>query len=360
MSKDKHHNERESYPDEITLRDIVMSSVAGIKWVKKNAIGLALCIILSVAGSFLWYNQQEEVYVSELTFMLNDDNNPNISGVSGILGQLGIAPQTGKYNVDKLLEIAISQRIINKSLLSEAVIGKHKDFLANHLIRGLGLHEKWSHKDEALQGFFFDNADSGKFNSIEEFALKDIYQRVVGPKNNRSKGLLSTDYGNTHYIMSLYIRSPSDSLSIALVQSIYKEVSGFYIEKSIESSQSVFDLLKAEKDSIDKKIRTVAKDIALIGDRNSGSFRYQNNVESALLEKELVGLEVLSEEIIKNVSRAEYALKTNTPLIQVLDFPSYPLYPQKTSLVKHLFVGLSVGLLLYAFIQYLRLVFRFI
>ena len=107
MSQDKHHNERKSYPDEITLKDIILSSVSIIKWIKNNAIGLALCLILSLAISFFWYTRQDEAYVSELTFMLNDDNNPNISGVSGILGQLGIAPQTGKYNVDKLLELSL-------------------------------------------------------------------------------------------------------------------------------------------------------------------------------------------------------------------------------------------------------------
>jgi len=360
MSQDKHHNQRETYPDEITLKDLVMSSVAILKWLKKHALGIALCLVLSLAISLLWYSRQEEIYVSELTFMLNDDNNPNISGVSGILGQLGIAPQTGKYNVDKLLEIATSRRIIDKSLLTKATIGAKSDLLANHLIRHLELHERWSGRDESLIGFFFDHTDQENFNSAEEFALKDIYQRVVGPKNNRSKGLLSTDYGNTHYIMSLYISSPSDSLSIVLANSIYKEVSGFYVEKSIENSQRVYDLLQAKKDSIDEKIKAIAYDVALLGDRNSGSFRYQNNVNSVLLEKELDGLEVLSEEIIKNVSRAEYALKTSTPLIQALDLPTYPLSPHKGSLMKHLFIGFILGLILFALIQYLRLVFRFI
>ena len=298
--------------------------------------------------------------MADLSFMLNDDNNPNISGVTSILGQLGIAPQTGKYNVDKLLEIAASRRIITKSLLTKARVGDQEDLLANHLIEKLGLREAWSQRDPGYESFLFSATDSSAINPMEEFALKDLYQRVAGTKNDRSKGLLTSDYGNTHYIMSLTVTTPSDSLSIALVKSIYKEVSDFYVEKSIESSQRVYNLLLAEKDSIDQRISDIAYDVALIGDKNSGAFRYQNNVKSALLEKELAGLEVVSEEIIKNVSRAEYALKTSTPLIQVLDVPSYPLSPQKGSLYKLLLIGLLGGFLLFGLVQYLRLIFRYI
>lgn len=360
MSQNKHQIERKSYPDEITLKEIVLSSVAIIMWLKQNWLGLGICLFFSLVLSFVWYSRQEEVYVAELTFMLNDDNNPNVSSVSGILGQLGIAPQSGKYNVDKLLEIAASHRIISKSLLSRALVNNQEDILANHLIRELELGQVWAEKNEFDRDFSFVNTETDKFNSAETFALKELYQRVVGPKNDRSKGLLNTDYGNTHYIMSLYVSTPSDSLSVAMANSIYKEVSGFYVEKAIENSQGVYDLLESKKDSLDERIKDVAYDIALIGDRNSGSFRYQNNVKSVLLEKELAGLEVLSEEIIKNVSRAEYALKTSTPLIQILDFPIYPLSPHKTSLIKPLFVGLVVGILLFLILQYTRLILRHI
>jgi len=288
--------------------------------------------------------------------MLNDDQNPNISSVSGVLSTLGIAPQTGKYNVDKLLEIAYSRRIINQTLLSKATVSGKEDFLANHLINKLDLAERWQDQDDKFKGFLFSHDDQSSYTQLELSAMKKLYQAVVGPKVDRAKGLLRADYGNTHYIMSLYMTTPSDSLSIALVDQIYDEVSEFYVLKATESNQLVFDLIKEKRDSLQKQINTVAYNIAGISDRNAGSFRTSSSVEAALLEQELRGHQVLMEEIIKNLSRAEYALETSTPLIQLLDRPSFPLSPLKSPILRNLVLSLFAGVVLYLMWLYIRLV----
>jgi len=360
MNEETHHTERKAYADEVTLQDVILSSVTIFNWIKKNFIGLGLSITVMTAVAIGWSYSQEDKYLAELSFMLNDDNNPNISSVSGILGQLGIAPQSGKYNVDKLLEIARSKRIIHKSLFVEKQIGGHSDYLANHLIRRLHLNEKWGKSRSEMRTFIFSHEQLDSLNPQEQFALQALYQTVVGPKANRDKGLLGADYGNTDYIMSLYMLSPSDSLSIGVVEAVYSVVKEFYVQKSDEKNQSVFDLIKSKKDSIDLVINQVATRAAELKDLSGGSFRSRNGVQIALLESRLIGLQVLQEEVIRNQSRAEYALETNTPLIQLLDHPTYPLSPQKSSLVRSVIEGVLLGIVVYAIIIYLLLVYRHI
>ena len=113
MEPSNHH---EKYADEITLDEVISSSADIIRWIRSNVIGLGLTCLVAVGAVLVWYAQQEEHYVAELSFMLNDDNNPQISGMAGVLSQFGIASSGGKYNVDKLLEIARSQRIIESTL----------------------------------------------------------------------------------------------------------------------------------------------------------------------------------------------------------------------------------------------------
>lgn len=356
MTHEPNHISRQSYPDEVTLQDFILSSARILKWFKKHWLGLIICIGITLCTTLWWASQQEETYVAELSFMLNDDNNSNISAASSILSQLGIAPQTGRYNVDKLLEIARSERIIKKSLLQKSTIGNKTDFLANHLIERLTLHEKWSKTDESLSSFYFKHDQIEDFVASELSAIKRLYQIIVGPKHDRTNGLLAADYGNTDYIMSLRLSTPSDSLSIGAVESIYEELVGFYTTKSSEKNRSIYDLIQGKKDSLDRIIRDVAYDLGRMKDRREGSYKSSNSADIALLENKLGGLQILSEEVIKNLSRAEYALEANTPLIQLLDKPSYPLSAQKPSYLRIAIVAVLLGLILFAVFCFLRAV----
>lgn len=356
MTQESNHISRQTYPDEVSLQDVILSSARILKWLKKHWLGLAVCLCITLGPSLWWASQQEETYIAELSFMLNDDNNSNISAASSILSQLGISPQSGRYNVDKLLEIARSERIINKSLLEKRTIGSNTDFLANHLIERLALHEKWKKSDEALASFYFKHNQIDDFVKSEQTAIKRLYQLVVGPKHDRTNGLLKADYGSTDYIMSLRLSTPSDSLSIGVVESIYEELVGFYTTKSSEKNRSIYDLIQGKKDSLDQIIRDVAYDLGRMKDRREGSFKSSSSADIALLENKLAGLQILSEEVIKNLSRAEYALEANTPLIQLLDKPSYPLTPQKPSYLRITIIAAFLGFILFGLFCFFRAV----
>jgi len=307
MNQDK-RDRKTVYSDEVTLHDIIHSSVSIIAWLKKNILGLSACILLSTALVIAWTYNQPDKYVAEYSFMLNDDNNPSISSVSGILGQLGIAPQSGKYNVAKLLEIAKSQKVLYETFLDKKEIGGRQDYVGNHLINALGLEDEWIKRKTEMHDYRLTHDKLDSLSSLDQFALKSLYHIVAGPKSNENTGLFSTADGNPDYIMSLYMESPSDSLSIVVVEAIYDKVSSFYVQKSKEKNQSIFDLLKSKKDSIDVEIKNVAYKAAQYKDQNAGSYKRSNEVQSSLLEGQLSGLLVLQEEVIKNLSRADYAL----------------------------------------------------
>ena len=343
MKSNSEQNRR--YADEITLDEVITSLADVIRWIKSNIIGLSLSCLLSLGAILLWYMQQEEYYVAEMSFMLNDDNNPQISGMAGVLSQFGIAPSGGKYNVDKLLEIARSKRLIEATLIKEVEIGGKNEMLANHFIDIHDLDDSWVDRRPHLQDF---QLDSEKIKSPDgQFVLKYLKNRIAGTKQNRSGALLTSDYGNTDYIMSFYMKSLSDSLSINFVKELYTEVSNFFVAKSVERSEKVYNLILTERDSLSELISDTALKAALQKDKSAGSFSNQNNVQLALLESKLVGYQAALQQITENLGRAEYAVKTSTPLIQPLDYPSFPLSPQKPSILKYSLAGIGLGLFCY-------------
>lgn len=354
MNSNSDHNQK--YADEITLDEVISAVADVIRWIKSNILGLGLSCLIATGAMLFWYAQQEDHYVAELSFMLNDDNNPQISGMAGVLSQFGIAPSGGKYNVDKLLEIARSKRIIESTLLNEVELGGKNKLLANHFIDIHELDDTWEEKRPHLKDF---QLDTSKVKSTDSrFVLKSLKSKIAGTKQNRSGALLTSDYGNTDYIMSFYMKTLSDSLSILFVNELYKEVSDFFVSKSVERSQKVLNLILVERDSLAELISSTALEAARLKDRSGGSFINQNNVKSALLESKLVGYQAALQQITENLGRAEYAVKTSAPLIQPLDYPSYPLSPQQPSLLKYLMFGFAIGLVIYIliifFIQVLR------
>lgn len=343
MKSNSDHNQK--YTDEITLDEVISAMADVIRWIKSNILGLGLSCIVATAALLFWYTQQEEHFVAELSFMLNDDNNPQISGMAGVLSQFGIAPSGGKYNVDKLLEIARSKRIIESTLLNEVELGGKSKLLANHFIDIHELNDTWEEKRPHLKDF---QLDTSKVKSTDgQFVLKSLKNKIAGTKQNRSGALLTSDYGNTDYIMSFYMKTLSDSLSILFVNELYKEVSDFFVSKSVERSQKILNLIMSERDSLAELISSTALEAARLKDRSGGSFINQNNVKSALLESKLVGYQSALQQITENQGRAEYAVKTSAPLIQPLDYPSYPLSPQKPSLFKYALIGFVLGIVCY-------------
>ena len=96
-----------------------------------------------------------------------------------------------------------------------------------------------------------------------------------------------------------------------------------------------------------------------IRDSNSvGVFKNKNNVQTALFESKLVGYQAALIQITENLGRAEYAVKTSAPLIQLLDAPSYPLSPQKPSILKYFLGGLGLGIISYLALAFALEVFR--
>ena len=360
MCADRNSNDqfRERFEDEITLSDLIDSLAGYVNWVRKNLVQLVVFIILGVAITVFWRFQQPEEYVAELTFMLNDENNPQVSGLSSVLGQLGIPFSGGKYNVDKLLEISKSRNLISSTLMTSKNVDGKEDLLANHFLEILDLKSQWKFEEESLEGFSFEIENLENQDARTLYVNKSLIDLITGPKSDRSKGLFTTDYGRTDYIMSFLLRSPSAELSMSFINELYDQVSNFYINQATQKNAQVLKIIEGKRDSIEALINTTAFRVADLKDKSLGSFRNTNRVEIALLESQLAALRGAAEETAKNLERAEFVLETRTPLIQILDRPLPPLYPQKSSLMRAILMGIVMGIIFYLFLLFTVRVLR--
>ena len=330
--------------DELSLYEVLRGIKQSAMYLLRHWKIIALSCLLCISATYFSHKNQQERFTAKLTFMLNDDSGGQLSGITGILGQLGLPVPSGKYNIDHLLEISRSRSRIQETLFEIVEVGEQSGLLANHLIELYELDSQWATKDARFEGFRFKHSDLAEFNETENFALKSIYGLVAGSHDDRDDALLQVNYGREAYIMDFSMTSFSQDLSIQFVKVLFDKVSQFYISKAIEKPMNIFKSMAAKRDSIEKAWIEVETTIANRKDSNFGSFGSRAVSELNRLTSQAIILKTALAQAEQNLVIAELSLSNNTPLIQKIDDPIPPLQPNRTSLFRIALIGIGLGL----------------
>ncbi len=329
--------------DEITLKELILKIQEYWRelWRHWWLIGL-------IAVPFIGYKAYdamttEPIYPAALTFMVDEDEGNALAGMSSILGQIGIGGiRRGKYNLDKILEISKSRRVLQMAIFSKVSIDGTSDYLANHLIRQFQLHEKWEDDTTGLKGFLYSHGNVETFTSNELAVLKKLQGLLNGSES--TEGIYSTSYNEDTGIMTLKIESPSESLSIALVDSIFGQLTSYYVEKSTEKALATYTLMKSKTDSLAAALKSAEYSLAEFVDRNQNVYSAtEGTLKRTRLASNVQRLQLMHGEALKNLEFADFSLKNKTPFITLIDDAIPPIRPVEPSLLKSLIIGALLG-----------------
>ncbi len=327
---------------EITMRGVIQFVIKYSRIVRQRWYVVALICLLT-SGYFL-YNafQARWAYNANLTFMLNDSEKGGMGGIGSLLGQFGLGGGGGEGNLDKIVELSRSSRILKTALFAKATIDGREDFFANHVINAMGLHEEWKKDTSGLPNFLFTRGEFENFNRIENHATNEI----LGLMNAKKDPLFTCGYAKLSTIFSMNFISPNEELSIQLVRKIFENLSEFYVMKTTERERQTHDVLRAQKDSVYAVMRGKEVSAARFQDFNRGLVLQSEKVKGDQMQKDAQIATLAYGEMLKQYAIADFALKNNTPFIQPIDMPTAPLERKRDSKRKALMLGLGLGLFL--------------
>lgn len=342
--EDKVQPSHTEHQDELTLRDLIIA----FHTYRREAFRhwwLYACVFLLIGG-FLAYRawSSPPVYAAELTFMVNEDEGGGLGGMSSVLGQLGLgrARTAGRYNLDKLVELAKSRRIIQQVLLTPYV--DSTSFIGNALITEYQLDEKWGEGNPAMKGFRFTHDSVESFNANERHALLALHSLLKG--GEKQPGLISASYDELSGILSLTCATTNEDLSLAITLTHFEKLGKFYIDQAIERQQKTYELVHAKVDSIAGELSRTDVNLAVFTDASNNLFSRVDQVKGQRLQRDIIKLSAMQAEAVKNMEYAEFMLKNARPVIQELDIPISPIQPVKPSLLKALLIGAAVAFIL--------------
>ncbi len=331
--------------DEITLKELILKLQEYWRelWANWLIIGL---LALPVLGFFMGKAFLSPItYPAKLTFMVNEDEGMRLGGLTSMLGQFGLGGGGGgKYNLDKIVELARSRQILERVIISKADYKGQEDFLGNHIIREYEIHEEWEKDTTGLKGFLFTHGEWDKFSIAENKALLRLYSQMVGSSEQRITAIYNVGYNDDTGIFTLTISGKTQDLSLLLANTVYQQLNQYYIDKTTEKFKITTEYARAKVDTLERLLNSRQYQLLQFEDRQQGLVMRTAEAGKFKIQRDLGVFGAAYGEAIKNLEIAEFAYRTATPFWQVIDRPIAPLKPRReTSKKKALLMGVLLG-----------------
>lgn len=342
--------------EELTLRDILLGvgrygrMLVGYWWVIGG-------VALISGGWFWWEARQEPVrYEAKLTFMLNEDKGGGGGGLASILGQAGLGGGGGEYSLDKIVELAKSQLIVQRVLLDTVTINGRADRLAHHVITAYGWESNWREDRPAWVGLRFPTDSIATLTLSQRKLLQYIYVRTT--KTKQEPALFRMVLQPSVSMLNIVATTVNEELSQVLAEQLYQRLSEFYIEKRTAGPRRTYVMLKSSADSVEQVISSLEYRIARARDVATGIFRNQERVAVEQLERKRTIAQIVYGEAVKNLAAAEFTLRNVTPFFAVVDRPFLPLERQKANASSQGAIGAIIGAFTVTFLLIFRQLIR--
>lgn len=332
-----------TYTNELSIKDFILKTkdIWQFLWNKWLIILLAGLLggIIGLTVAFL----SKPKYTGKLSFVVENDRTNPLGAYSTVASMAGIDLGGGSgtlFNSDNLIELMKSRRIIEGALLTTVEIDGAKTTLLQHYINFNGIQEDWAEKPELAKIHFPAGCDPEKFSRNEDSIVGTVYDDLV-------KNVVRVSKPDKKLSMIISTCTTTDEVfSKRFLEEMTKKVTEFYIETKTKRLKQNVNILQNRADSLAIILTSSTIGIANLTDQNLNPSRA---IVMASRSRKQVDLQVAGAtygEVIKNLELAKVTLQRETPLIQIIDSPIYPLEKEKLGKAKGILIGGILGGLL--------------
>ena len=326
--------------DEISLKELVLKIK---EWYQFLLTKWKLIVLAGIIGGLIGFTyayRQPATYKAVLTFALEEEKSGGgMNGLGGLASQFGFdigGSGGGAFAGSNLIELMKSRLLVEKTLLNPIEVNGKTISIAEYYIQINKMREAWD-KNPALKNIqFLPNADREKFTLQQDSILKVIYSGLTAPAN-----LTIGQKDKKALITSIEVVSSNEKFSKIFCENLAKETSEYYVEIKSKKARMNVEILQHQVDSIRGQFNTSINEVALASD---GIFNLNPALKSKGTQpaKRQVDLQIntsMLTSLVTNLEMSKMALRKETPLIQVIDKPIFPLEKEKLGKLKSLVLG---------------------
>lgn len=342
---------------EISLKELFLRIGDWTFYILARWKTVTLIAILGGGLGFFISTTKQPLYKAKLSFALEDDKpGGGLGGAMGLASQFGLdlgGSSGGAFAGDNLLELMKSRSIIQQVLLTSIDIEGVSASLADFYIDFSGLKKKWA-SDPGLSGLkFVELKDNNKLSRLQDSVLGEFHQEIV--KNNLKVSKVDKKLS----IVSVEFNSENEIFSKYFTEVLVDQVSQFYVETKTKKSSQNVAILQKQTDSVRRQLNGAISGVAASVDVNPNP-NMARQVLLAPSQRRQVDVQAnaaILTELVKNLEMSKIALRKETPLIQVIDYPILPLEVEKPNVLKSTLIGVIMGAVLAIAFFFLRRLF---
>ncbi len=296
------------------------------KWLSIGIFSL-LCGVAAVVVLTL----KDQTYKANMTFV-TEAGGDKVSSYAGIAAQFGIDLSQGSNNAfegDNILEIFKSRNLIQRTLLSP-VSNINRILFIEEYIKNHNLNNKNYSLDFSL-------AQKGIANRLVDSFLTAVTGEII-------KNQLTIERKDRKVnLIILEMIDNNEIFAKRFIEVLAENTVRFYSDYKTKKTKQNVDILQRQADSLNALLTGRIVDVAASNDLNVNPLR---QVARAGTQRKQVDLQInttLYGEVLKQLEIAKIGLRKETPLIQIIDTPAYPLLKLRLGRIKGFLIFSLVG-----------------
>lgn len=328
--------------DELSVIELLAKLRSIIKYFRSKWL-VILCFSIIGALLGLGYSfYKKPTYSAVCTFVLDDgDKGGGLGQYAGLASLAGINVGAGGgggiFQGDNIIELYKSRTMIEKALLSEITINGKATKLIDRYIDFNKLRKSWKENNHIDTINFRDS--SRKFNRTQDSIITDI-------ADSFNKNFLKVDKLDKKLsIIVVNVTSKDELFSKEFNNKLVETVNDFYLKTKTKKTFQNCQILQHQADSLRQILNISISGVASANDAvpNSNPLFSALRVPSQKKQVDVQSSMAVYGEIVKNLELAKISLRQETPLIQIIDNPVFPLYKEKLGKLKAILIGGLLG-----------------
>lgn len=252
--------------------------------------------------------------------MTNQEKSGRYSPLMQIMGQFGMSTGAESVNADKIVELLFTRFIIANTLFKTDTINGKSDLLINHFINEFNVNN-WYDEESGFRNVVFKLKPDKDYSLEKNKIIQDIYKEII--EHHLTAG--TSDNG----IVEVNYKSISEPFSKKYLDNLFETISEYYISKSNQKQRETYDIVKYYNDSLQTTLRKTEAAWAILKDKNVFKVKAEGRLNQLRKTHELEALNAAYIESVKNLELAKFNLINQTPILQLIDRPVFPLKENK-------------------------------
>ena len=286
-------------------------------WRKRVSILVLICVGAGLGVNGVWLRPSK--YQAELMLAVEEGES---SGWQNLLAQFGLdvggLNPGGIFEGESLVKLFKTRYMVERTLLEPMVVQGDSVLMVNYLYP----YTKWGKRGSHTEMTW--TADRDDFTPLQDSLLLEVAQYVTKEVLDVYKPdkKLSLVYVNTIHENKYFAQ--------AFTEAIVANTTSFFLESITAKARVNLEVLQNQRDSAEVALKAAIQRNANAQDNAVNSIFQRAQVDKYASFVDLEIANALFIEITKNLTLAEIGLRKQTPLIQVVEHPAFPL--KKTGL----------------------------